>query len=82
EVKKSNSIKLFWNQQGNIMESEIIEEKPNCCGLDLSKLSTGDDVPTSKRKRKRGDYENFNSRSLKDITFMDKDDSEEKDDER
>ncbi|CAG8776510.1 197_t:CDS:2, partial [Funneliformis caledonium] len=29
--------------------------------LHLSKLSTGDDVPTSKRKRKRGDYENFNS---------------------
>ncbi|CAG8738165.1 3001_t:CDS:1, partial [Funneliformis caledonium] len=34
-----------------------------------------------KRKRKRGDYENFNSRLLKDITSKDKDDSEEKDDE-
>ncbi|CAG8631354.1 8972_t:CDS:2, partial [Funneliformis mosseae] len=61
---------------------EIIEEKPNFCGLDLSKLSTGDDVPTSNRKRKRGDYENFNSRLLNDITSIDKDDSEEKDDER
>ncbi|RIA93913.1 hypothetical protein C1645_597679 [Glomus cerebriforme] len=41
--------------------------------------STDDDIPTSKRKRE--DYEDFNSRLLKDTTTKDEDDGEEKEED-